>query len=79
MDISNILQDNTCYVVSDELKHYLLEYMKQHKLLLNVHFFSLNNFLKKAYFTYDNKAIYMVGNRFNVSYSNAKMLIDNLF
>lgn len=79
MDIKDIIANKTCYIVSNELKQEILSYMHNYKLLLDVHFFSLHEFISKFYFTYDIKAIYMVAKNFNLSYSNAQIMINNLY
>ena len=72
------IKDKTIYIVSDELKKYILSYLSKNKLLLDIHFFTSSEFIKRCYFSYGYKAIYMVSMEFNISYSNAKMYIENV-
>ena len=78
MNIKEIIKDKTCYIISNELKKEILSYMSNNKLLLDIHFFSINELINKIYFEYDNEAIYKVSKEFKLSFSNSKMIIDNL-
>ena len=79
MNIKELIFDETCYIVSNELKQEILSYLSNNKLLLDIHFFSLSELINRCYFKYDNKAIYEVSKEFNLSYSNAKIMINNLY
>lgn len=79
MNIQKLICDRTCYIVSSELKEEILSYLSNNKLVLDVHFFSVNQFIERCYFKYDIVAIYQVSKHFNVTYDNAKMLIENLY
>lgn len=79
MDIKDIVKDKTCYIISNELKSEILSYMNDNKLLLDIHFFSLPEIIEKIYFKYDKESIYYISKKFNLSFSNAKLMINNLY
>ena len=78
MTLKEMIKDKTCYIISSELKEEILSYLHDNKLLLDVHFFTLNEIIERIYFKYDDEAIFMVSKNFNLSFSNAKLMIDNL-
>ena len=79
MDIKELIRDKTCYIISSDLKHEILNYLTDNKLLLDIHFFSLSELKEKVFFKYDNEAIYQVSKQFNLSYDNSKLMINNLY
>ena len=72
------ISNKTIYIVSNGLKKEMLTYISNNKLLVDIHFFSLNEFIKRCYFEYDHKAIYYLSKKYNISFSNAKSFIDNI-
>jgi len=78
MNIKDLIKDKTCYIVSNELKEEILNYINDNKLLLDIHFFSLSELIDKIYFKYDDKAVYKVAKEENISFGNAKIIINNL-
>ena len=77
-NMNKLVKNKTIYLVSLELKNELLRYITNNKLLLDIHFFSFNEFIKRAYFDYDYNAIYYLMNTYNYKYDVAKLYLDNL-
>jgi ATP-dependent helicase/DNAse subunit B len=76
--MNKLVKNKTIYLVSLELKNEILRYITNNKLLLDIHFFSFNEFIKRAYFDYDYNAIYHLSKKFNISFSNAKSFINEM-
>lgn len=72
------ISNKSIYIVSDEFKKAILSYINDNKLLLDIHFFSIPEFIKMSYFDYDNKAIYYLSKKYNISFSNAKSYISEM-
>ena len=67
--------DNSIVICSNTMKKKILS----QNILLNVKIMSMNEFLKKMTFDYDDEAILLVMQRENVNYSLAKMYLDNIY
>lgn len=78
MDI-NLFKDNQIIICSSDYKKKILKLLNEHKLLLNIKFFSIREFIDKIDFSYDEKSIYYLINKYNLKPSNAKMYLDNLY
>ena len=67
--------DNSIVICSNTMKKKILS----QNILLNVKIMSMNEFLKKMTFDYNDEAIFLVMQRENVNYSLAKMYLDNIY
>ena len=67
--------DNSIVICSNTMKKKILS----QNILLNVKIMSMNEFLKKMTFDYNDEAIFLVMQRENVNYSLAKMSLDNIY
>lgn len=74
--MNKYLFNKTIYIVSDELKKEMLTHIRENKLLLDVHFFSMNEFIKRCYFDYDYSAIYHLSKKYNMSFTNSSSFIN---
>ena len=74
-----VLEDNRVYIVPDNIKKELLLELTNKKLLIDIKFFSLREFINNLTFTYDEKAIYYLMKNYNYKYDNAKTILDNLY
>jgi len=67
--------NNKIVICSNSIKK---EILKQ-KILLNIKFLTLNEFVKKLTYDYDEKAIFYLMQKYNLKYSLAQMYIDNIY
>lgn len=72
MDIEN----NTLLIVPSQLKSNII---KKIKIIVNYKIMSLNEFLKKYYFDYDNKTIKYLMDKHKYKYEVATLYINNLY
>ena len=70
--------NKTIYIVSNEVKKEILSYLNDQKMILDIHFFSLIEFIKRCYFDFDYKSIYELSKKYNISFSNAKSFINEM-
>ena len=76
--VKEYIRNKTIYIVSDELKREILSQISESQLLLDIHFFSVPEIIKRCYFDFDYKSIYYLAKHFNLSYENAKTFISNM-
>jgi len=76
--VREYIQNKTIYIVSDELKKEILAQISESKVLIDIHFFSVSEIIKRCYFDYDYKSIYCLSKKFNISYQNATTFISNI-
>ena len=76
-----IFEDNSIYIVPNNLKNDIL---LKNSTLLNTKFMSMEELINRLTFTYDNKAIYYLSNKYNlkpevsITYlNNLKYIMDN--
>ena len=67
--------DNSIVICSNTMKRKILS----QNILLNIKIMSMNEFLKKMTFDYDDEAILLVMQRENVNYSLAQLYLDNIY
>jgi len=73
------IQDNTIIVCENSYKTYLLKEMSKNHIFLNVKFYSKKEFLNEYLFSYDEKAIYYLFNKYKYKVEIAKMYLENLY
>lgn len=71
------LKNNTILVVNNNTKEKIIEEIRN-KTLLNIKFMTLNELRDNFYFTYDEKAIYYLINKYHYKYDVCKKYLDNL-
>ena len=74
-----VLENNNIYIVPDNLKKELLLDISKKKILVNIKFYSLKEFISNLTFKYDEKSIYYLMEKYNYKYDNAKIILDNLY
>ena len=79
MKILNKINDNTIIICENNYKKKLLKEISNQKLFLNIKFFTKKEFFKKYLFSYDEKTIYYLVNKYNSKLEIAKMQLDNLY
>lgn len=71
--------DNSIIIVDDLIKNKIVyEYRKKY-MLKDVKFISFSEFNNRYFFSYDNKSVYYLMNKYNYKYDVAKVYIDNLY
>lgn len=76
--ITDKLKDNTILVVKNNQKNKIIEKIRKSKPLLNIKFMTLNELRDNYYFTYDEKAIYYLINKYNYKYDVCLKYLNNL-
>ena len=71
----DVLTQNSIVICNEDEK---IEILKNIKRLINIKFFSMNEFIKNYYFDYDEKSILYLMNKYNIKYEIAKEYLDNL-
>jgi len=80
MDINNlIITNNTLLIIPNNIKNKVIKTLSKKDILLNIKFMSLEEFKNKFYFSYKEKSIYYLMNKYGYKYSIAKEYLDNLY
>jgi len=64
-------------ITSDYHKKSILRYINDNKILVNLKFYTLEQFKNKYFGTYNEKAVYYLMKKYNYKYDIAKMYLDN--
>lgn len=78
MDIDKFQNNSIIICELDDRKHILKEFSKNKKMI-NIKFFSMNEFLSNYYFSYDEKAIYFLVNKYGYDVDVALKYLSNLY
>lgn len=78
MDLIDSLKENNLIICPSDYKKSILLDLNKSKKILDVSFLSLNEYINNYLFTYDNKAILYLVNKYKLSVKNAKEILDNL-
>ena len=70
--------DNKIYIVPSSIKQELLLEISKNKVLNNIKFYSMKEFISNLTSSYDETAIYYLMKNYNYKYDNAKVVLDNL-
>ena len=79
MDFIKDLDSNSFLLIPSNIKDKILDYIDDNRLLLNIKIISFNDLKKGLLFDYDNKTIYSLMNKENISYGLSKDLIKNMY
>lgn len=79
MNYLKYLKDNTCFIVPDNIKREILLFVSNNKMLVNISFYTIEELLKKVYFDYNEKTIYELSKKYNISYDDALLMINNMY
>ena len=72
------LKNDTILVVKSYLKNKIIEEVRKNNKLLNIKFMSLDEVRNNYYFTYDEKAIYYLINKYHYKYDVCLKYLNNL-
>ena len=78
-DILNTLKNNDLIVTENYYKLDLLEKLNNREELMNLKFITKKEFLSKYYFSYDEKTVYYLIEKYNINESIARIYLDNLY
>jgi len=80
MDLNSLtISNNTLLIIPDNIKSKIIKKLSNDNILLNIKIMSIQEFSNKFYFSYDEKSIYYLMNKYNYKYSIAKEYLDNLY
>ncbi len=66
-------------LVPDNIKNEVIKSVRENNFRDNIKFMSLESFKKKVIFSYDEKTLYSVMKKFNLSYDISLLYLDNLY
>ena len=66
-------------LVPGSIKKYVIKDIREKYYNYNIKFMSLEEFIKKYTYSYDNKTIYYLMKKYNIKYSTALIYLDNLY
>ncbi|MBQ3021650.1 MAG: PD-(D/E)XK nuclease family protein [Bacilli bacterium] len=76
--MTEFIKDNSILIIPNNLKLELIRNIRLYNKDLNVKIFSLDEFIKKLTFDYDEKTIYELMKLENVNYNIAKLYLNNI-
>ena len=79
MDFLKDIKEDTVLIIPSSLKVKMLEFIDTLDKLINVKIYSLDEIKKHLYFSYDEKAILYLMDKYNYKYEVSKTLIDNMY
>lgn len=79
MELLKELNSDTIVVCSNENKNKILEALYKKRKILDFKIMNLNEFIKKLIFDYDTKAIYHIMEKYNITYENALVYLNNIY
>lgn len=78
MDVIDMLENNRIIVTENEYKLELLKEFSSSSKFISVKFMNKKEFLSKFYFSYDEKAIYYLMDKYNIKEDIAVTYLNNL-
>ena len=80
MDLNNLtISNNTLLVIPNNIKNKVIKKLSMDNVIYNIKIMSLEEFRNKFYFSYDEKSIYYLMNKYGYKYSISKEYLDNLY
>ena len=73
------IKDNSIIICNNNIKKDILLSMSKNKILKNIKFITINDFIKNYYGDYDINAIYYVMKKYGYSYDVTKEYLNNIF
>lgn len=73
------IKDNSILVVNNNIKDKIIEEIRNSNKIINIKFMSLDELRKNYYFSYDEKTIYYLMNKYNYKHDVAVKYLDNLY
>lgn len=72
------IENNSILILPNSIKNNVIKFLRE-KELLNIKFMSMEELIKKYYFSYENEAIYYLMNTYNYKYDIAITYLNNLY
>ena len=66
-------------IIPNNIKNKIIEKVRKEYYNYNIKFISLEDFIKKYTFNYDNKTIYNLMKKYNINLSSALVYLNNLY
>lgn len=80
MDLDSlVVSNNTLLIIPNNIKNKVLKKLSDSNILFNIKIMSLEEFRNKFYFSYDEKSVYYLMNKYGYKYSIAKEYLNNLY
>ncbi|MDD2409866.1 MAG: PD-(D/E)XK nuclease family protein [Bacilli bacterium] len=79
MNIIKYFDHNVIFIVPDEYKINIIKLINNQNKLYNIKVFTISEFKKKLLFSFNEQAIFYLMNNYNMSYSYAIDIINNLY
>lgn len=79
MDFIKYIELDSFLLIPSNIKDKVLNYIEDNNLLLNIKIITFNELKKGLFYDYDNKTIYELMKKYNLTYSLAKNYIDNTY
>ncbi|MBP3635514.1 MAG: PD-(D/E)XK nuclease family protein [Bacilli bacterium] len=78
MNLDLILKDNSILIIPNNIKNKVLLKLNNLDNIYNIKILSLNEFISRLTFTYNEEAIYYLIKNYNIKYEVAKVYLDNI-
>lgn len=75
----DMIKDNTLLITNSSNKKELIKRISSLDRLVNIKVMTIKELIDNYYFTYDEKTIYYLMNKYNIKYSIARKYIDNMY
>lgn len=79
MEFLKEIKEDTVLIIPNVLKNKVLRYIDTFDKLVNIKIYSLDEVKKHLYFSYDEKSILYLMDKYNYKYEVSKTLIDNMY
>ena len=79
MDFLKNIETDSLLLIPYNIKEKVLDYINDNNLLINIKIISFNDLKAGLFYSYDNKTIYNVMNKYNTTYSLAKSYIQDTY
>ena len=75
----DFIEDNTLIITNNSNKDYLLRTISEYNKIYSIKIMTINEFISSYYYTYDEKAIYYLINKYNIKSSVARIYLNNMY
>ena len=75
----DMIKNNSIIITNVYLKNKLIEEIRNSDILLNINFMTMDELRYNLYFSYDEKAVHYIINKYNVNYDIAIKYLNNLY
>ena len=78
MNLNDFINDNSILIIPNNLKEEILLKINGLNSIFDIKIMNLDEFIDKLTFTYDNKSIYYLINKYKIKYEVAKVYLENI-